>query len=277
MTVNWPHTLGQWELWAQVVTIWIVATYPFDDLDGRSDARGVDLPPRMRNTAIRTLAAAILGGAVMGLSFDRPLERLLLAAFLSAGLLALTTCRGRATAAKRAAEWEVFVNVAIVVGAAVITATFDLSVTDPLLILPTTKGRTTAVFASIGAAIFVVAGGTRIVRGVLDKVQALPPVKARAATPLLNQEVEEGQIDLPEYNRGKTIGSIERLLMLVVVGVGSYEALGFLIAAKGLIRTKEFENRDYVEYFIVGSLASVLVALLVAIPLKTIVEILWKA
>ena len=64
-------------------------------------------------------------------------------------------------------------------------------------------------------------------------------------------------------------------MMLTMIAVGSYEALAFLIAAKGLIRAKEFEDRAFAEYFIVGSLTSAAVALAVAIPLNVIIKSLW--
>jgi len=39
-------------------------------------------------------------------------------------------------------------------------------------------------------------------------------------------------------NRGRLIGNLERLVLTLVVVAGSYAALGFLVAAKGLIRSE---------------------------------------
>ena len=64
--------------------------------------------------------------------------------------------------------------------------------------------------------------------------------------------------------------------MLALVGVGSYEGLALIVAGKGLIRGKELENRDFAEYFIIGNLASVSVALAIGIPLRHIVLYLWR-
>lgn len=75
-------------------------------------------------------------------------------------------------------------------------------------------------------------------------------------------------IDVREFNRGRMIGNLERLLLVIFVVAGSYAAIGFLIAAKGLIRTREFENREYAEYFVIGTLASTLVAVVVGIALR---------
>jgi hypothetical protein len=68
-------------------------------------------------------------------------------------------------------------------------------------------------------------------------------------------------LDVEELNRGRLIGNLERIVLTIVVAAGSYSALAFLIAAKGLVRSEEFEkSRDFTEYFLVGSLSSVLVA-----------------
>lgn len=84
-------------------------------------------------------------------------------------------------------------------------------------------------------------------------------------------------MDVNEYNRGRTIGNLERVLMIVFVLVGSDEALGLLVAAKGLIRGKEIEqHRDVGEYIILGSLSSVVVAVLIGIPLRGLVVYLWQ-
>ena len=107
-------------------------------------------------------------------------------------------------------------------------------------------------------------GGTYIVRGCLRKADTLPRVGLR-----------NSEIDAAEINRGRLIGNLERLVLTVVVAAGSYAALGFLVAAKGLIRSEEFQNRDFTEYFLVGSLASVLVALCAGLILRFALMSLW--
>jgi hypothetical protein len=64
------------------------------------------------------------------------------------------------------------------------------------------------------------------------------------------------------------IGHLERAILILLVIEGSYEGLGFLIAAKGLIRARELETREVAEYFLVGTLASVVCALVVGIGLR---------
>jgi hypothetical protein len=83
-------------------------------------------------------------------------------------------------------------------------------------------------------------------------------------------------IDVEEYNRGRLIGNLERIVLTIVIAAGSYAALAFLIAAKGLVRSDEFnKNRDFTEYFLIGSLSSVLVALCAGMALRFALIRLW--
>ncbi len=60
-----------------------------------------------------------------------------------------------------------------------------------------------------------------------------------------------------------------------MVAAGSYAALAFLVAAKGVVRFDEFDKRDFAEYFLIGSLSSVLVALCAGIALRFALVHLW--
>jgi hypothetical protein len=113
----------------------------------------------------------------------------------------------------------------------------------------------------------VVRGGTYIVRGILRKSDTLPA-----------SVDEPGQtgIDTKEYNRGRLIGNLERIVLTIVVAAGSYAALAFLVAAKGVVRSDEFDkDREFAEYFLIGSLASVLVALCAGMALRFALMRLW--
>jgi hypothetical protein len=152
--------------------------------------------------------------------------------------------------------------------------------------------------------LFIVRGGTYIVRGILRKAGTLPSrqqetmlagiteldvplsedgvsLAASMGAPAAEMEVvsETGieiTVDLQELNRGRLIGNLERIVLTIVVAAGSYSALGFLIAAKGLVRFEEFEkSREFTEYFLVGSLSSVLVALCAGLVLRHALLALW--
>lgn len=68
-----------------------------------------------------------------------------------------------------------------------------------------------------------------------------------------------------EYNAGRVIGIVERYLMFGVIRFSdNYEALAFILAAKGFARFKQMEQRQYAEYVLIGTLLSTLSAIAVA-------------
>lgn len=126
------------------------------------------------------------------------------------------------------------------------------------------EGRIVVVCLFAWALIFLSREGTSIVRGLLNKGDVVPGKR------------NEGPIvDERSYQAGRLIGIIERLILFIIVIVGKYEALGFLLAAKGLIRSKELEKHDFAEYFILGTLVSTMEAVAVGILFAVFVLPLW--
>ncbi len=62
----------------------------------------------------------------------------------------------------------------------------------------------------------------------------------------------------------RVIGSIERVLVFLFVWLGQYSAIGFLIAAKSVMRFPEMGNGKNAEYYLVGSLLSFGLAIVMA-------------
>jgi len=60
---------------------------------------------------------------------------------------------------------------------------------------------------------------------------------------------------------GATIGALERLLIVAFLLTGAEAAIGFVIAAKTIARFKQLDDRGFAEYYLLGTLASVAVAL----------------
>ncbi|HKY61156.1 MAG TPA: DUF3307 domain-containing protein [Gemmatimonadota bacterium] len=89
-------------------------------------------------------------------------------------------------------------------------------------------------------------GGAAIVAAVLDRHRL--------------DEVTDG-ITEEERSRGRTIGILERFILLTLVILGQWGALGFVIAAKSIARFKDLDQRDFSERYLIGTLASVLVAI----------------
>ena len=60
---------------------------------------------------------------------------------------------------------------------------------------------------------------------------------------------------------GATIGAFERLLVVALILVNATAAVGFVIAAKTIARFKQLDDRGFAEYYLLGTLASVSVAI----------------
>ena len=71
-------------------------------------------------------------------------------------------------------------------------------------------------------------------------------------------------------NAGALIGSLERLLILLFVLIGKYEAAGLTVAAKSILRFRDDEG-PRTEFVLVGTLLSFLIAVVVAVALLAMV------
>lgn len=254
----WPAAPAEIVLWTQLVSVWAVASY-FIVIDWTTHLETV---PALR-TEIPRLAAAVILAAAASLMLPPPgtSEPVQIGLAVLVGLLVVITYgvrRAHLQSGKRSwlAEIEAAAILAAILATGVIVGLGQVGASprDPIV----RGGKPAAILLVIAGLIFVFRAGTSIVRGVLERIGAQPT-------------------DREELNRGRSIGNLERLLMVTVVAIGQYEALGFIIAAKGLIRAREFEDRRFAEYFIAGSLSSGAVALSVGIALRFVVPILWRS
>ena len=65
---------------------------------------------------------------------------------------------------------------------------------------------------------------------------------------------------------------MERAVGLTLVLLGEYGALGLIIAAKSLARFKALEDREFAEYFLIGTLTSLLLALLGGVAVRMVLS-----
>jgi hypothetical protein len=108
--------------------------------------------------------------------------------------------------------------------------------------------------------LYVCGRGMALVRAVLDLPDLLMP------------RDEDRAMGGVEVVRGRAIGVLERALTLTLVLLGQYGALGLVVAAKSLARFKALENRDFAEYFLIGTLASLLLALLGGVAMRALMR-----
>jgi len=100
-------------------------------------------------------------------------------------------------------------------------------------------------------------GGTIIVRKIL---MSYPDV--------LPDPVGKPQTKAGLYAMGKMIGNLERFLVFRLVLLGEWSAIGFILAAKSVARFRELESRDFADYYLIGTLASISISVFTGIAIR---------
>lgn len=130
------------------------------------------------------------------------------------------------------------------------------------LAVPSAAGRRFGAAGLYAAGyLYICIRGMVLVRAVLE----LPTLHMRR-----DEDRSAGAIDIA---RGRTIGALERAIALTLVLLGQYGALGLIVAAKSIARFKALEDREFAEYFLVGTLASLLLALAGGLGLKALLSL----
>jgi len=101
---------------------------------------------------------------------------------------------------------------------------------------------------------------------IAGRVVADPPARQPAAGDA-GASREHGAM-APPAQVGATIGVLERLLIVTLLLVGAEAAIGFVIAAKTIARFRLLDDRDFAEYYLLGTLASVSVAIVTALAAR---------
>jgi hypothetical protein len=224
----WPAATSEIVLWTEAVSIGIMANY------AAMAARKGD-PHRAIHglRSFRAMAAVLLAGAsgwILPAAGSSGSARLLLSAVLIAFVAGTTVVRRMLVESVRGkrwlAEWEIAAHAMLVAASATAIGLARVGAAPVGAVVA--SGKVATVLCAMAAIVFVFRGGTVIVRGVLDRAGTVP---REPATP--NDAAGEAPINTREFNRGRIIGNLERLVMTLVTALGSYEALGFLMAAKG--------------------------------------------
>ena len=71
----------------------------------------------------------------------------------------------------------------------------------------------------------------------------------------------QGAIDVGEFNRGRVIGLLERVLLYWFILHVQFGAIGFILAAKAFTRFKALDDRAFAEYVLIGTLLSACLAM----------------
>lgn len=281
INVRFPSSNEQILLWCQIICLWMFVNYVVrrNQVD-ESVSHGKTLR-RYRPLLIRGLIYCVILFFLPGLSLKQWGSRFLVVLIFAIFFLILPFIRNllvssnQKTLNRKTAEWEVLANALLIaiVGHVIATNALGTDLDSLLVILPVSPGVLSISFLILGACFFLCDGGTQITRGILSKTGTAPQKLGAVDT----EPTLSSAIDKKEFNRGKYIGNLERLMILFVVLVGSYETIGFIIAGKGLIRAKEFEDRDFAEYFLIGTFTSVGIAIVVGLIIKLAIQALTGA
>ncbi|MEJ2545733.1 MAG: hypothetical protein P8Y99_16845 [Calditrichaceae bacterium] len=109
--------------------------------------------------------------------------------------------------------------------------------------------------------IFTLKEGTIFIRLTLNRMRATPKKKDKPT-----------QKDREEYDRGRLIGLLERTFLYFLIIFNQIGAIAIIIALKSLARFKELDDKNFAEYFLIGSLLSVMVAVIPAVIVLIILK-----
>ncbi|MGG3800588.1 DUF3307 domain-containing protein [Metabacillus fastidiosus] len=70
--------------------------------------------------------------------------------------------------------------------------------------------------------------------------------------------------------RGVLIGYLERLLVIILIINGAFTSIAFIVAAKSLARFKQMDDKDFAEYFLLGTLSSILLGIVYGVVIKLV-------
>ncbi|MFZ0743084.1 MAG: hypothetical protein WAM85_01700 [Terracidiphilus sp.] len=252
---------------AKVALLWMLANYTYPagmaaepgDRNKRRPRWWPWLTVIVTRSAVLACAVAWIAGWNIGLGV-----------FTLALAILLPLARDR-IASRYLAELEIGANLLFGLGVVYLAILEDIPPAIPMGSEAASRQRS-VVYLVVAIALFVMRGGSSIVRGILDKGQLLAERGAPGGGMVGLQKQER---EIPEYNRGRIVGIIERLMLMTFVAVQAYDALAFLLTAKGLFRSKELDKPAFAEYFLVGTLTSSMMAIAGGFVIQLLLKWLW--
>ncbi len=119
------------------------------------------------------------------------------------------------------------------------------------------------VFIGLAGALLSLNEANLLVRGLIERFELRPASENPAQGP---------EVGRKEYARGRVIGLLERLLVFALMLRDDYGALGVVIGIKGLARFRSLDDREFAEYFLTGTLLSIVTAGAIALAVRGILN-----
>lgn len=85
----------------------------------------------------------------------------------------------------------------------------------------------------------------------------------------IGKKKNQSNITDQQYNTGRVIGMLERIFIYAFALAGQFAAIGFVLTAKGVVRYRDFDDRAFAEYVLIGTLLSALLAMAAALIVNT--------
>lgn len=83
---------------------------------------------------------------------------------------------------------------------------------------------------------------------------------------MIYRPAEDGEVKKRTISAGMLIGTLERMLMLIFLIIGQYPSIGLVLTAKSIARYDRItKERDFAEYYLLGTLMSTVVAIMVSL------------
>lgn len=128
------------------------------------------------------------------------------------------------------------------------------------IFLQLTKENAFTLIVILAGYIFNFKGATVITKKVLDKYLHL-------------KESDEPLTEDEKKNAGEAIGNLERILILTLVLQKNYATIGLVLAGKTIARYKKLEEKNFAEYFLIGTFTSIIVAFLIGVLIDKVISL----
>ncbi|MBT2214938.1 DUF3307 domain-containing protein [Virgibacillus dakarensis] len=103
-----------------------------------------------------------------------------------------------------------------------------------------------------------------------NQMNHVPETKQPQKENSFTEEYHYYTYSTPLRSHGKWIGYIERLLVILLTAISAYQAIALIIAAKSIARFKQLDDRNWAEYFLLGTLSSILLGLVLGLVVQAI-------
>jgi hypothetical protein len=120
--------------------------------------------------------------------------------------------------------------------------------------------------------LFIINESNTIIRQLFDWIKISPELSNNGDLDDLAVPLSKDVIKIDDDRSGRVIGILERLFVYFAVMKSEYSIIGFILAAKAFARFKELEKKPYAEYVLIGTLASIFIALITASFISMLVK-----